>query len=182
VIHTESSMTTCGDFASEPEAWEFFDREAERSGAFKIYREVSGTYVQPRPGADTKGARIDRILVPTRKLIEAGWDQGPFGVEGKRSGLKVGKLIAQALDYSRCVWEIQPGFLIMLRWTFVYPIAKPFGDLESVMAQNRIGWASTDKWKPLSFNVGATCAIAIESSGELRARSITAGNKTGNRS
>ncbi len=96
------ALSTFGDFQDEPASMAAFDDIAEKSGAFTIYREVWGEYLQPRFGTECtteeKACRIDRVLVPTKKLIAAGWkNSGAIGVEGKKSGKKAGPLICQAL-------------------------------------------------------------------------------------
>lgn len=179
---------TSGDFATEPEAWAMFDRVVNRSGAFRVYSEVDGEYIQPRPETESKGARIDRILIPLAKAIDAGWKAGAIGVEGKKSGHKIGKLVAQALDYTRVVWRLDevrhrpgpPGMLLMTEWVFVYPLDCPKGDIESVMAHNRIGNASLINGE-LRLACGVPYGLIIKPDGSVIARELTMGRKRGSR-
>ncbi len=136
---------TAGMYPTESESLAEFDRIAEASGAFRIEREVVGWYMNHRPGRDAKQPRIDRLLIPTEAAIEKGW-QYVIGVEGKRSGSKLGPLVCQALDYSHAVFEVD-GNYIHPRGVFIWPVRKThgvegeqvIGAIESVMAQNCIG-------------------------------------------
>lgn len=174
-------VLTGGEFQTEELAWEHFDQAARQSECFRIYREVPGEYMQPRYGCEDKCARIDRICVPTEKLIKAGWPHGPFGVEGKKSGTKIGKVLAQALDYTRCLWEIREGFLIAVNWVFVWPLDDPRGDLASLMAQHRIGYVRSWNRTPLVFSCGGMNGIVIHSDGSVEAKRFPMGNKVGSR-
>lgn len=178
---------TSGEFADEPGAWAAFDAVVERSGAFRVCPEVKGEYVHPRPQTDEKGARIDRVLIPLKKATEAGWEHGAIGVEGKRSGAKIGPLIAQALDYTRVVWRTDerhlpcpPGMLLMTEWVFVYPLECPKGDIESVMANNRIGNVTLAAGE-LRFACGVPYGLVIKADGSILARRLPMGRKRGSR-
>jgi hypothetical protein len=174
---------TVGDFSTEAEAWAEFDRLVLATGAFTLYREVEGDYVQPRPGTELKAARIDRVLVPKLAMVKAGWDGGIIGVEGKRSGEKLGRLINQAIDYTRCVFRLNgdiPNILVMPRWVFIYPCERVHGDLESIMTQNRIGTCGSGR-SGLWFQCSAVHALEIQQTGGVTARPINMGNKRGSR-
>lgn len=178
-----NGSTTTGKFRDEADAWRAFDERVELSGAFAIHREVEGDYVQPRPFTELKRARIDRILVPKQKAFDAGWRYGILGVEGKRSGEKLGPPLSQSLDYARCVFKLLPsGFLVYPLWVFLYPMERQSGPVESVMAQNRIGTAEFSFSRSLLFNAG-TCSgvIHIAPDGSVFTRPIECGNKRGSR-
>lgn len=186
-VGVEGKVRTSGVFSDEPAAWAVFDAAIELSGAFRIYREVEGEYIQPRPETDPRGARIDRILVPQPKVIAAGWKRGGMiGVEGKKSGSKIGPLVTQAIDYSRCAFRIErePGELIalvMLPWIFIYPVEPVLGDLASVMANNRIGTAAMTNSR-LVFSCNGTNAITIAADGSLfGVKDLPMGSKRGSR-
>lgn len=188
-------VLTGGNFGDEPTAWVHFDAQAERNAMFRVHREVWGELIQPRFGCDDPPAesggpvrkgnwlRIDRILVPSRKVLDAGWCGGLIGVEGKRSGAKIGKVISQALDYSRCVFELpDTHFLVMVRWVFLWPLeGEPKGDLGSVMAQNRIGWVRSSTRTPLVFGCGMTHGITVNFDGTADVQQLPMGRKKGNR-
>ncbi len=175
-------ILTGAEFDGEPEAMDAFDRHAEASGCFRnIYREVEGEYLQPRIGCPKQTSRIDRILMPSKKLIDAGWPHGPIGVEGKCSAKKIGPVLAQALDYSRAIWFLPHGFEIHLRWVFLWPLSACVGDIASVMAQNRIGYVCSHPRTPLLFGCGGTYAIEIMHDGSVKAKGLPMGNKAGSR-
>jgi hypothetical protein len=119
------------------------DELIETSGHFMIYRQVRGSYLQPKLGQELKSPRIDRILVPKPQLIQQGWRHGPIGIECKKSGENIGRSIAQLLDYGRAAWLIEPtkGLWIMCQWLFLWPTPKTSGVLASILAQHRVGTA-----------------------------------------
>lgn len=186
-----ANVFTEGEFATEEAAWSFFDEWISRSEGFRVYREVEGRYVVSRPFSVQKSPRIDRVLVPTKKLVDAGWRYGPIGVEGKRSGHKVGKLILQALDYSWATFEIMPGFHMWLESVFVYPLEMPIGDIASLMTQNRIGCIRTrpgSKRCPITFQMGGTNVIELlldcssdVTQIEIHTKDMVSGHKRGSR-
>lgn len=173
---------TDGSFETEQAAWERFDQIVQAAKSFTIYREVAGEYVHPRLETEVKGARIDRILVPRQPALDQGWSHGAIGVEGKKSGHKLGKLVCQALDYHRCAWHLPTSHInVFLKWVFIYPVDENLiGDIESVMAQNRIGYSNIRQNK-VRFCTGATCTLAIESSGAVEIKTMPQGGKRGSR-
>lgn len=176
-------ILTGGEFETEALAWEHFDSVLGKCQAFAVHKEVRGEYLQPRLATEDKTARIDRILIPRKEAIDAGWTDGAIGIEGKRSNMKVGRLISQAMDYSRCVWELDrgvPGLLLMLRWVFIFPSDTQFGDVASIMCQNRIGYV-THYNRSISFNVGAQHGIVINDDGSIRTTKLAMGGKRGSR-
>lgn len=178
----DGQVKTTGYFHEESEALAEFDSIVNASGSFRLIPEVEGEYVCPRYGTEAKGARIDRILMPLKKAVDAGWNGGAIGIEAKRSGAKIGRLVSQAIDYSRCVFELRspPGLLVMLKWIFIFPAEMQTCDLASVMAQNRIGtcWLINDR---LTFSCGGMNGISIWSDGRIEAKQLPMGGKRGSR-
>jgi hypothetical protein len=173
---------TCGDFDTEVKACNAFDWIIGQSELFRVYREVEGRYVGGRPSVEDKQPRIDRILVPTKEVIDAGWKHGPIAVEIKKSGVPLGRVVAQSLDYANAVFQIQPGFHIWCEWLFIFPLDPPKSDVESIMAQFRIGWCSP--FLPnseLDFGTGATRGIKLASDGRVQCKSLPQGRKRGHR-
>jgi len=160
------NMETHGDFASEEDATAAVLRvlRENRKGWFgSIYREVRGAYRRIAPGTDvTKTPRIDLVVMPSQVLMDAGWQVGPIFIEVKRSGLKLGPVVSQCMDYSNAVFEIKPGFWIEPQWVFCFPVGNPGGPIASVMAQNRIGMAVISKWSGLRLSAGSECVLNEE--------------------
>ena len=154
-------VLTCGDYATEPESVAALLAIINRDH-WLVTTEVTGWLLQPR--LDTDGSnylRIDAILQPTRRLMQAGWRWGMVGIECKRSGVKVGRVISQAMDYTRCVWEMPSGVHVMTRMIFIWPCEKPKSDIESVMVQHRIGVANPSYTSDrLVFCIGGTNVYA----------------------
>jgi hypothetical protein len=185
-----NTVTTLGSFTDEPVSMDDLDKRLERSGLFMVYREVYGENLQPRidieskAGSDNihKTAYIDRILVPKPQLIEAGWRGGIIGVEGKKSGMKIGKAVCQAMDYTRCVWTLPDRHVhVMAKWIFVWPADIEKCDLGSIMANFRIGTAGPFK-DGFEMFTDSTCAIRWSSiTGIEHARTPVMGGKFGSR-
>lgn len=158
---------TSGTYDDEPESCRALDAALGALDLFIIYTEVRGYYIAPRLGQDRCDPRIDRILVPKPKLLEAGWKYGPIGIECKRSGLKLGPVVAQLLDYTRAVWEIKKGYWIMPEWLLLWRLDEIHGPVESILAQNRIGLATPLWGGGLVFRSGQTLA-RLSLNGEIR--------------
>jgi len=178
-------QSVCGNEADNL-AW--FDQMIERTEAFKIHKEVKGYYLQPRPRTEDKEPRIDRLLLPLKKAVTAGWAYGAIGIEGKADATKAGKPISQAIDYARSVFRLDsgnPGLMVVPTWIFLYPFENPHCDLESIMAQNRIGYVSVRKWQPenayMTFACSGNAILRIEESGKFICQQVNVGNKRGSR-
>lgn len=191
-----SREETLGNLKTEIESAKFFDEiMAAHQNLFRVQKEVTGHYVQPRflaanvvdEDGRVKRPRIDRIILPQRDLIEAGWRHGPFGVELKKSGEKVGPPLSQILDYTRAVWflkdekGIRNGYNIMLDWCFLWPWDCGHGNVESIAIQNRIGGAYFDHYYRFVLKTGGCKPLTISNTGEVNAKTIASGNKVGSR-
>ena len=152
-----------------------------RTGLFRVHSEVRGTLLQPRPSQVDRGVRIDRILIPEQRLLDLGWKHGLVGIEIKRSGVKIGPPIAQAMDYTRAVWSLPYGFRVILDWVFVWPEDKQHGPLASLMAQNRVGTVTSTAWTLLQFNSGEQTLLHVSRDGTIRVGAGASGTRVGSR-
>lgn len=137
-------FTTSGSYATEESACAAFDRLAEKDPRFsRVYPECWGRYAHQSPYEDETKPRIDRILIPSKALQNAGWLHGPIGVEIKRSGIKVAPPIAQCIDYLRASFcpdeKTMAGFFMPVGMVFLFPCPLIHHGLASVMAQHRVG-------------------------------------------
>lgn len=176
---------TTGFYQTENESADAFDRAVPHD-LFKVHREVCGTLISPRPAQSGVRMRIDRILVPKPKLLdEHGWRFGIVGCELKCSGEKVGPAIAQAMDYSRTVWLLDPDrqrFRICLDYVFIWPMAKFGGTLASICAQNRIGSAYGDEqYTKFGLKSGETGILDVQTNGRVRVGKVLTGTRSGSR-
>lgn len=136
----KNGNNTTGPWTSEDETCRAFDNRMTTMGRyFEVLREVKGYCIRPRLDQEIKNYRIDRILVPTPTLMDAGWTIGPVGVECKVPGTPVGRPNAQMGDYANCLFNIGNGFKIMPSFVFLFHYAPPGGATESMMAQQRLG-------------------------------------------
>ena len=178
----EPALRTDGEFENEQEAVACLHGIVEKfPEVFVLKSEVTGFYTQPRCNTENKTPRIDAVLIPRKRLLDAGWTQGPIGIECKTSGKKIGPVIAQAQDYSRAMFELHPGRDVSLRWIFIWPLEDAKGDLASIMTQNRIGSCKSTFRNPLEFWVAGTCAIRVDGHGGVSAKHLAMGNKRGSR-
>lgn len=176
-----SGHVTCGGWDTEAESVAAFDRAVDATGRFIVHREVKGKYQWLRPGQEAKTPRIDRILFPTKQLAAEGWNLGPVAVECKRSSYKTGPAIAQLLDYSHAVWEINHTW-VMPQWYLLWPIEPAHGTLESLFAQQRLGGSYLDgRGRLVMHSRGPFVKFNGQASPDLRLRNTVAGRKTGSR-
>lgn len=190
-------------FTSEEASAAEFDRRVTACGLFeRSFSEVNGYYVAYRPnrerktserrGEEENAARIDRVLLPGPKLRELGWNV-PIGVELKKSDADFGHTIAQAIDYTYCIFNVGPYWMHFER-IFVWPFEMPGGPLQSVMLQNGVGvvhgrraFGATKDASPgdngiaLNFRLERN-NLVISSAGEIEeCHAWASGNKKGSR-
>ena len=176
-------VLTCGEYATEPDAVAAL-LSVVNPTHWHVLQEVHGWMLHPR--IDTTGTgrpRIDVLLQPKKLLIESGWRWGHVGIECKKSDVKLGRVISQLMDYTRCVWETPNGFNVMSRLNFIWPCDPVKNDLESVMVQDRIGVACLQHRLPrLRLSYGGTAAYADNGHAlPCIATELRGGNKQGSR-
>lgn len=174
--------TTCGDYDTESDAERAFDDAVVRTKAFAIYRRVRGTYSYLRPGQDPKRPEIDRILFPLPAFKRAGWPIGPVGAELKRSGKKIGPPLSQLLDYGRASFDLGGGLWVNPAWNFLFPMPMVAGNVESIVAQQRLGGIYVDEYSgALTFHSARVLAVLDGTDWEIRQHNFNHGRKTGSR-
>lgn len=174
---------TGGCWFTEEESADALDQVLDASGLFRVYHEVPGTLIQPRPGQVDKSVRMDRLLVPTPKLNSAGWTYGAIGIEIKRSGEKLGPAFNQAIDYVRSSWSLADGGNVCLNVhsVFIWPTPKQSGLIASVMAGQRVGSASTSPWVLLYLQLGEETVLRLEHNGKFEIGKNKSGRRVGSR-
>lgn len=175
-----SDNYTPGPWATEIESEAALDKAIEITGMFSIYKQVRGHYMSPRPDTEHKTPRIDRILLPSPRLTQLGWDHGIIGIECKRSGEKIGRPISQMLDYSRAMWSIGDGAYVVCKWVLLWPLNPLGGPVASIMAQNRLGGVLVDGYNGLCFH-SANTRLARFKNGTAEIKVVPHGNKVGSR-
>lgn len=179
VIEMDRSRPSYGTWSEESDAAAEFDRRIERCGLFaRAFKEVKGYYLTYRPNRQERGARIDRILMPGPQLVAAGWTRD-IGIEIKRSNEKIGRPLAQAIDYTYCAWNVGHHWML-LENVFLFPFRKQHRALESIMLQNGVGVIDDSVNTPLIFHLEKQ-VIRIEHDGAFRVQAPTSGTKTGSR-
>jgi hypothetical protein len=154
VADDAAALVTGGRCPTEQDACIVLDHKLKWCDLFNVYKEVSGWYLNPRPGCPLQRPRVDRLLTPKQALIAAGWPYGSLAIEVKASGMKLGPMVAQAMDYGRAVFEITGGNLVLPTWTFLWPAPDRTvgGTIMSLLVQNRIGLIEATNRVPLSLS------------------------------
>lgn len=174
---------TGGSFATEEDAAEHLDALLDSTGdLFAVIKEVSGTRQYLRPQQSKTGVRIDRILYPKKRLLNAGWRSGVVGIEIKKSGHAAGPLVAQAEDYMQSVFTFESGVSVVLNSVFLYPAFETAGIAASILAQRRIGFVGERDGR-LCLLLNNTCLIRY-ARGDVRvgtSSQLNCGMKVGSR-
>jgi hypothetical protein len=175
---------TCGAWPDEQASAQAFDGIMSTINLFKIYREVCGTYIDPVGPEPTK-PRIDRILIPSERLTQAGWNSGAIGVELKRSGEKIGPPLAQCRDYIGASFPISAARInVRLSYVFLWPARKMHCSLASFQAHFRLGSACPNllgHGSLIYFYVGEQELLRVGQDGIPQIKIVTSGNKNGRR-
>lgn len=183
----ECNAITFGQWETERDSVAAFDAAVDPA-LWTVHREVCGVMLHPRPEQAERTLRIDRVLVPKARLVDLGWRHGFVGVEIKKSGVSIGPPIAQAIDYRHGVWTIgrtdedRPRqFQVWLGWIFIWPMSKQSGPVASVLAQQRLGSASTSRYERLYFKSGEAAIFRQGRDGDVRIGKGVNGARTGSR-
>jgi hypothetical protein len=179
----DTNCVTAGSYTSEESAKDAFRSAFAFSDCFAIYEEIEGWYFGGSVFGDRSTGRIDFILTPKKRLIEAGWRMGIVGVEVKKSGHKAGPLVCQMLDYSKAVFRLPAasgGSLVCASVICCFPeIVGITGCIKSIMSQHRIGVARIDKWGT-NILVNSTNIFKCTDHG-IECKAISSGYKNGSR-
>jgi hypothetical protein len=181
---TTEYLFTLGAWSTEQESVAALDAIlAAHAHLWSVYSEVCGTPTQVRPcQVERANLRIDRILVPKPALIDLGWTHGVIGIEAKRSGIKAGPALSQAIDYLRTAWRLPPSRVhIWVDWVFVWPLPKVGGTVASIMAQQRVGSANTSRYAPLHLASGESSILRIDRNGNVTVGACNTGTRNGSR-
>ena len=150
---------------------------------FKPYREVVGSYLYTRPLTEECQPRADLLLRPLAAAVDAGWSHGVIGVECKRSGVKLGPLVAQVLDYQGAVFYPDGGTGVVPTYWALWPAGRITGPMDSILVQRRILTADVASARGgvwvLFRNSG--CVPLRVSTDTLRVGSLANGGKRGSR-
>lgn len=176
---------TGGSFATEEDAAKHLDTLLESvADLFAVTKEVNGTRQHSRPQQSQVGVRIDRILYPKKKLLNAGWRSGVVGIEIKKSGHPAGPLVAQAEDYMQSVFTFDSGVSVCLNSVYLFPSFSVAGIAASILAQRRIGFAHEDRAGRLTLTINNTSLLRFAFEGDFQigtSQQLKCGMKVGSR-
>lgn len=175
-------LSTSGDYETETEAWAALDAILDKHrDLFYVFREVEGFYLQPRLNTRRPGCRIDRLLWPMSRLVSSGWPHGAIGVECKVSKKNAGRVILQAIDYTRAAFTLPTGVKVLCEWVAVWPLDSSEGAIASIMCGNRVGCLSVDRHGALVLRAGGTIGFRVWPDGKVEAKRLPMGRKAGSR-
>ena len=133
---TSDDYATEGDVTKAVEAFFAFHR------CFELKTQVLGTsdITPARPYKEQhKNFRIDGVLIPTQWLLARGWPFGCIGLELKKSNVKLGRPIAQSIDYMNSSWNLSDDQSKQLSYVAIVPWHGPTsGPMLSLASQLRI--------------------------------------------
>ncbi len=128
--------------------------------------------------------RVDFILIPKFSEMK-NWANGIIAIECKKSGIKIGKALAQCIDYANSVVLIKKtifkGFIVKPSWTFLFPVEELKGDVVSVAVQNRVGTAHLDRNNNPKLMIGGKVFFSLYENEPKYADFNNVGNKQGAR-
>lgn len=182
-IQPSRNTYTTGDWLTETDSAAALDQILLSLDAFHVHQEVTGYPLQPRLDTHLQRLRIDRVLIPKTHLIAQGWDYGPIGIEIKKSRTKIGPVISQMLDYSRALWQVasNPGVWFALQCVFLWPLEQTSGPIASILNQQRLGSAETDRYDLLRLTSGEQTLARFNHDGTIRIGQALNGRKAGSR-
>jgi hypothetical protein len=179
------NVFTCGSFDEERDAEYHFDLLAfeHLKGLFEVHKQVPGMLLRSPRNPERRSVKIDRVLVPTQKAVENGWRCGPIGVEIKRSGMPLGPVILQCMDYRESIFDVfgseKP---IALDTVFIFPAMAIKYTAASIAVGFRVGFCEPDENR-LRLVLGDQTALSCRS-GEITHRvpvTDSMGRKRGSR-
>lgn len=120
--------------------------------------------------------------MPKQRVLEAGWRLGAVGIEAKASGLKIGPVIAQAMDYARAVFTLPTSRIrVQLSWVFIWPLDTVYGDVASLMANHCIGELKGNSYLVLQFRSIGISMLEFGNDGVPVVCNLNRGKKVGSR-
>lgn len=171
---------TCGDWHTECAAEQALVDFLEMTVWFEVYRQLPGELLWKRHFQQHQSVRADLLLVPTARLIEAGWYGGVLLIEVKRSGKRIGPGLNQLNDYLNAVWPICGGIGVVANYAFLFPAPAQVERTVSWMANQHIGTAQLQH-DSLDLYCGHSRVLRISESGEIGLGRLNFGRKAGGR-
>jgi len=166
-INERISQTTCGEYKTEKDAETAFDSSINKE-YFINEKEVVGRRLFDDKPTDQDGqrVRIDRVLHPTLKAVEAGWIYGPIAVEIKKSSMAFGPILTQTLEYRQSVFlsKVLNNTRILPLVFAVFPSSNITNDLHSLQSSQIILSCNIDRNR-LRFGLSGINAIDISATG-----------------
>jgi len=176
----DQSGLTYGDWTDERDAENAFCDFCARTGAFEVHRQVAGEPLWKRFTQAHQSVRADVLLMPSSRLLAAGWDCGAVVIEVKRSGEKIGHGCSQLIDYTNAAFFLPTGVAVVPAFGFLFPALKQHGRMASLMAHQRIGTAMI-RYAKLELFCGECRALTVDDGGEISVGATDFGRKLGSR-
>jgi len=171
---------TCGDWTVESDAEDFFVQFVATTGMFRAHRQVFGEPLWKHFWQEHQAVKADVLLLPTRKLYDAGWRSGAIVIEVKRSGEKIGPGCNQLIDYTNSVFFLPSGVAVVPTFGFLFPAPKQHGPLASIMAHQHLGTAAI-RHGSLNLFCGESRVLTLGQDGRIDIGNVNFGRKLGAR-
>lgn len=193
-LNGKPPQTTIGEYKSEKEAAadfdsainpDFFFNEAEVKGR-RLFddKPIRRDIRQERKEDDSaQKIRIDRILYPGKKAIDAGWTWGPIAVEIKKSNIPIGPIFSQVLEYRQSIFLSKTlHYTRIMPMVFaIFPSRDISHDLHSLQENQTILSCYLKYGATLRFGTFGTNALEISPSGMLVGGSFKPNSTKGHR-
>ena len=180
VAHRIARNLTCGQWQTEAAAEKVLVEFLEKHSLFVFYRQVIGEPLWKHHFQSFNSVRADLLLLPDRRLIDAGWRSGAIVIEIKRSGEKIGPGLNQAIDYNNAVFYIDGGVAVFPTFAFLFPTPQQGEAVASIMAHQHLGSAFF-KRSALHFYCGHSRILSISNEGDIRLGKTDIGRRLGRR-
>jgi hypothetical protein len=183
------NIYTQGDYKDEIDQVHPIIKNSWLDYYFHIYHDQDEEFINIflNQKIDNKGKShngyVDFVLTPKPSAInDLKWKDGCIQIECKPSQHKIGKPIAQCLDYQNSIIKFKKtGLMVKPSWTFLFPVESIKGDISSVMTQNKLGYGSIDMRGNPKLKIGEKSFLSTYNGEVTYNDSSNVGNKQGSR-
>ncbi len=180
--HSDSTSRniTAGSYRSEKAAEEDLLRFLKTTRAFVVYQQLPGEPLWKHHFQIPKSVRADLFLLPSRRLIDAGWQGGAVVIEVKRSGEKIGPGLNQLIDYTNAAFYVEGQVAVVPSFGFLFPVLPQGEAVASVMAHQHVGTAMIERGV-LKLWCGESRILSLWEAGNIRLGNADIGRGLGRR-
>lgn len=173
-----SENITQSGFATEKEAEDWLSDFINRTGCFRVYRQMQGVLLsRHHRQTELPGVRCDLLLLPAGKIRT-----GAIVIEVKKSGVAIGPSLSQLTDYLRSSFEVVNGIHVIPTYGFAFPVRKQHRATASYMSHQNLGTCEVTRSGGIVLFSGEERLLQFDGGGQLEFyRESACGTKTGAR-